>query len=129
MGDRRGVFFPDPSFQDFLHLREREVAFVFAIIKMRREAYAGFGAVVNENFACEQFATNFVSVRAIHGNGSGALGGVFGGVDLPAARLRAFDEARGHAQRFFANGGDAHLIENVEAWGASKQRGYMRRAV
>src|SRR5690242_11877095 len=97
MRDRRGVLFPGPGFQDFFHLRECEVAFVFAIVKMRREAHAGFGAVVHEDFARKEFAADFVSVWAIHGHSSGALGGIFRRVDAPAARFCALDEPRGHA--------------------------------
>src|SRR2546429_6611863 len=45
------------------HLGEGEVAFVFAIVKMGREAHASFGPVVDEDFAGEKFAANFVGVR------------------------------------------------------------------
>src|SRR5690349_15993172 len=129
MRDRRGVLFPGPGFQDFFHLREREVAFVLAIVKMRREAHAGFGAVIHEDFARQQFAANFVGMRAIHRNGSGAFGGIFWCVDLPAARLRAFNEPRGHAQRILANGLDSDLIENVQAGATGEKRGNVWRAV
>src|SRR5438034_7249197 len=63
MCDCRGVLFPGPGFQDFFHLGEGEVAFVFAIVKMGREAHASFGPVVDEDFAGEKFAANFVGVR------------------------------------------------------------------
>src|SRR5215472_748726 len=129
MRDRRGVLFPGAGFQDFFHLREREVAFVFAIVKMRREPHAGFGAVVHQDFARKQFAANFVGVGAIDRNGSRALCRSFGRVDAPAPRLRAVDEARGHAQRLFANGLDSDLIQNVEPGAAGKKRGNVRRAV
>src|SRR5438105_2123818 len=129
MRNRRGVFFPDPGFEDFFHLREGEVAFVFAIVKMRREAHTGFGAVVDQDVAREKFAANFVRMRAFDRDGSGALGGIFWRVDLPAARLRAFDQPRGHARGLLADGCDADLIENAQAGAASKKRGNVRRAV
>src|SRR5436305_2914434 len=69
MRDRRGVLFPVPGLQDLFHLREREVAFVLAIVKMRREAHAGLRAVVHEDFALEQVAANFVGVRPSHRKG------------------------------------------------------------
>src|SRR5215467_2820842 len=93
MCNRRGVFFPGPGFEDFFHLGEREVAFLLAIVKMRREPHTGFGAVVHKDVAREQFAANFVGMRAIDGNGSGPLRGIFRRVDAPATRLCAFDEA------------------------------------
>src|SRR5215471_7015369 len=119
MRDRRSVPFPGPGFQDFFHLREREVAFLFAIVKMRREAHASLGTEVHENLARKKFAANFVGVRAIDRNRSGALRRIKGSVDAPATRLRALDEPRGHEQRFLANGLDSHLIQNVETGAAS----------
>src|SRR5215472_4999249 len=129
MRDRRGVLFPGPGFQDFFHLREREAAFVLAIVKMRRQPDPGFRAVIHQDFPREQFATNFVSVRAVHGNRSGALGRIFRRVDSPATRLCTLDEARRHANGFFSDGLHTDLIENVESRPAGKQRGNVRRAV
>src|SRR5215469_7990779 len=97
MRDRRGVLFPGPGFQDFFHLREREAAFLFAIVKMRRQAHSGFGAVIHEDFARQEFAANFIGVRTLDRNGPGALRRVFRRVNLPAARLRALHETRCHA--------------------------------
>src|SRR5216683_4662332 len=50
MRDRRGVFFPRTSFQDLFHLREREVAFLIAIVEVWREPYSRFRTVVDKNF-------------------------------------------------------------------------------
>src|SRR5689334_12689712 len=129
MRDRRAVLFPSPGFQDFFHLREREVALVLAIEKMGREAHARFGAVVHKNFAREQFSANFVGVRAIDGNGSSTLCRILRRIDVPAAPFRSIDEARSHAQRLLANGLDSDLIQNVEAGPARKKRRNVRRAV
>src|SRR5260370_22929280 len=115
MRNRRSVLFPCPGFQNFFHLRQREVAFVFAIIKMRRDAHTGFGAVIDEDFPREEFAANFVSVRAVNGNGSGALGGIFRSVDLPSARLGAGHENGGPATRLFANTAGSNFIYKLEA--------------
>src|SRR5215472_16591048 len=124
MRDRRGVPFPSPGLQHFFHLFQCEVAFVLAIVKMRREAHAGFGTVIHE-----EFAANFVGVRTIDGDGSGALRRILGRVDLPAAGLRTLDETRSHANRFSANRLDSHLVENLEARAAGEKRWDVRRAV
>src|SRR2546429_411482 len=111
------------------HLGEGEVAFVFAIVKMGREAHASFGPVVDEDFAGEKFAANFVGVRTFDRDGSRALVGVFRRVDLPTAGLRAFDQTRGHADGLLANGSNADLLENVQAGAASEERRDVRGAV
>src|SRR5260221_11583376 len=49
MGNRCGVFFPRASFQDLFHLREREVAFLIAVVEVRREPYTRFRTVVDED--------------------------------------------------------------------------------
>src|SRR5215472_15516647 len=129
MRHRFGVLFPGACFQDFVHLVEREVAFLFAIVKMRRQAHPGLGAVVDKNVARKKFAANFVSVRAFDGNGSGAFCWILRCVDVPAAGLRALDDTRGQTQRFLANGADSDLIENIESRLAGVESGNMRCAI
>src|SRR5215472_1577496 len=97
MRDRLGVLFPPAGFQDFFHLIERKVALLLTIVKMRREANAGLGAVIDENVAREKFTANFISVRTFHRNRSGALRWILRRVDFPTARLCALDETQSHA--------------------------------
>src|SRR5258708_15047589 len=49
MRDRRRVFLPRASFQNLFHLREREVAFLIAVVEMRREPYTRFRTIVNKD--------------------------------------------------------------------------------
>src|SRR5882762_11966873 len=94
---RRCVFFPGARFQNLFDLCECEVALFLAIIKMRGNAYAGLGPVVDEDVPRKEFAANFVRVRALDGNGSRPRRGIFRSVDAPAARFRAFDQTRRHS--------------------------------
>src|SRR6266567_6322528 len=97
MRNRRGVLFPGAGLENLFHLCQGKVAFVIAIVKMRGEADAGFGAVVDEDFARQEFAANFIGMRAFDGDSSGALRGIFRRVDFPTARFCAGDETGGHA--------------------------------
>src|SRR6266850_3905403 len=126
---RHCVFFPSARFQNLFNLCECEVALFLAIIKMRGNAHAGLGPVVDEDLPSKEFAANFVRVRALDGNGSCTLRGIFRSVDAPAARLRAFDQSRGHSNRFFADRGDTNFVENIQSGPAGVERGNMRRAV
>src|SRR5690348_16899301 len=91
----RRVLFPRAGLQNLLHLREGEVALFVAILKMRRNAHAGFGTVIDKNVACQKLAANFVRVGAFDRNGSGALRPILRRVDFPSACLRPLDEPRG----------------------------------
>src|SRR5580700_185919 len=96
---------------------------------MRGDADAGLGAIVDEDFAGEEFLANFGSVRAVDGDGAGALGGIFGGIHAPAARFGGIEQSRRHTHGFFADSGYANLIEDLEAGTASIERGDVRRAI
>src|SRR5712691_367586 len=97
MANRRCMFFPGASSQDLFHLREREFAFLIAIVKVRREPYTRFGTVVDEDVPGEEFAANLVGVRTFNRNCPGALLRYFRCVHAPAASTGAFDEPRSHA--------------------------------
>src|ERR1700757_3736788 len=97
-GFRKSVFFPGASVQYFLDLRQSEIAFFGLIIKMRRDADSGQRAIVDQNVSGQQFAADFESVRAIDRHRAPALCRIFRGVDTPAARPGAVENARGHAQ-------------------------------
>src|SRR5215472_5786944 len=129
MRHRFGVPFPGAGFQDFVHLGEGKVALVFAIVKMRRDAHSGLGAIVDEDVAGKKFAANFVSMWAFDGDGSGALRRIFGSINFPTAELRAVDKTRGQVQRFLANGADADLIKNFQTRLTGVESGNVRRAV
>src|SRR4029077_20113424 len=73
MGNRCRVLFPRAYLEDFFHLREREVAFVLGVVKMRREAHARFGTKVDKDLPGDEFAADFISMRTVYGNGSGTL--------------------------------------------------------
>ena len=49
--------------ENFFHLREREIQFFVAIIKMGREAHARRGAVIHEHIARDQFGSDFLGRR------------------------------------------------------------------
>src|SRR5882762_9267312 len=120
---RRGMFFPCARFQDLFHLREGQVAFILPIVEVWREAHAGFGTVVDEDVPGEEFPTNFVGMRAFDRNRPRTLRWVFRCVHVPAARTSAFDEARGHAHGFLADGPDAGLLDDVQSGPARIERG------
>src|SRR5580693_8146924 len=129
MGNRFRVLFPRACLEDFFHLREREVAFVLGVVKMRREAHARFGTKVDKDLPGDEFAADFISMRTVHGNGSGTLLSFVRRVDPPAARLRPFDKARRHAYRLLADCGNSHLIQNLQSGLASVQRRNVGSAV
>src|SRR2546427_5783210 len=54
---------------------------------------------------------NLVGMRAFDRNRPRTLRWVFRCVHVPAARTSAFDEARGHAHGFLADGPDAGLVD------------------
>src|SRR5713226_6277011 len=115
MCNRRRVFFPRACFQDLFHLRECKVAFFLAIVKVWRDAHAGFWAVVDEDLPGEKFAANLVGMRALDRNRPRALRGVLRCVHAPAARPSAFDEPCGHAHGFLADGFDAGFVDDVQS--------------
>src|ERR1700685_4302034 len=120
-----GVFLPSVSAKNFVHLCQGKLTLVLAIVEMRRKAHAGFRAVVDQDVAGQEFAANFVGVGTFDGNRASALGGIRRGVDEPAARLRALEEVRGQAGGLGADGGDANLVQNVEAGLASIEGRYV----
>src|ERR1700682_1459970 len=107
----------------------RKRPFLQPIVEVRRETHAGFRTKVPQDFPREEFAADFVGMRAIDGNRAGAFRGIFRSVDAPASRLSAFEQARGHAHGFSAYRFDAHGIEDVQPRLARIQRWNMRRAV
>src|SRR5271163_3617691 len=123
------VLLPCSGVQNIRDLRERKIALLFAVVKMRRDADAGFGTIVNQNFAGEQFSGDCGGVGAIDGDGAGTLGRVCRSTYAPAVRLCAFVQALGHAHGFFANGADADPIQDLKARSAGIERGDMRRAI
>src|SRR6266446_5680330 len=62
MCDRHSMFFPGACVQDLFDLREREVALFLSIVKMRRNAYAGLGPVVDEDLSGNDFAPSISRV-------------------------------------------------------------------
>src|SRR5437868_15481777 len=104
MRDRRSMLFPCAGFENFFHLGEREVAFVFAIVKMRGESHAGLGAAVDEDFPREKFAADFVGMRAFNENSSGELGGILRRIHLPPEAVYTTHESRCHRNSFRAHG-------------------------
>src|SRR6266702_823624 len=129
MRNHRRVFFPGAGSENFLHLRESKIAFFLSIVEMRGNAHPSLGPVVHKNVAREEFAAHLASVRAFDGNRSCPLRGIFRSVDTPAARLRAFDEPRGHTDRFFANGCDPNFVKDVQPRLAGVERRYVRCAI
>src|SRR6266851_6430245 len=115
MRDRRCMFFPRACFQYVFHLRQREIAFLIAIVEVRREAYTGFGTIVNKDVPGQEFAAHLVGVRTFHRNRPRALLWFFRCVHPPAASPGAFDKPRRHAHRFFANCRNADLVKNVQS--------------
>src|SRR5215813_549381 len=97
MRNRLGVLFPRAGFQDFFHLVERKVALLLAIVKMGRNAHTGHGTVIDKNVAREEFAADFIRVRAVYGDRSRAFRWIFWRVDFPSAGLCVLDEPSGHA--------------------------------
>src|SRR4029077_683882 len=87
--NRCGMFFPCPCFKNLFHLRKCKVALILAIIEVRRDAHAGFGAVVDDDFSCEEFAADFISMRAFDRNRSRALRRIVWRVHTPATRASA----------------------------------------
>src|SRR5712664_1806654 len=129
MCDRHCMFFPGTCVQDLFDLREREVALFLSIVKMRRNAYAGLGPVVDEDLSRKEFAAHFERMGALDGNSPSTLRGIFRSVDSPAPRLRAFDQSRRHSNRFFTDRGNSNFIENIQSRPAGVECWDMRRAV
>src|SRR5260370_35335396 len=112
MRDRRCMFFPRSCFQYLFHLRQCEIAFLIAIVEVRRKAYTSFGTVVNKDVPGEEFAAYLIRVRTFHRNCPRALFWFFRCVHPPAASPGPFDEHRRHTLRFFANCRNANLVKN-----------------
>src|SRR6266403_863930 len=129
MGYRRCVFFPGARFQNLFDLREDDVTLSLAIVKVWRNAHARLGPVVYKDLPRKEFAAHLEGMGALDGNSSCALRGIFRSVDAPAARLCAFDQSRGHSNRFFADRGNTNFIENIQTGSASVERRNVRRAV
>src|SRR5512137_439427 len=62
---RCGVFLPSAGTENFFHLRQGEITFLFPIVEMRREPHPRFGAVIDKNLACQELAADFVGMRTI----------------------------------------------------------------
>src|SRR6266403_5930624 len=129
MGYRRCVFFPRARFQYLFDLCEREIAFFLAIVKVGRNPHAGLWPVVDEGLPRKEFAAHLERMGAFDGNSSCALRGIFRSVDWPAPRLCAFDQSRGHSNRFFADRGNTNFVENIQSGPAGVERRNMRCAV
>src|SRR5882762_2644609 len=112
---RCGMFFPCARFQDLFHLRERKVAFILSIVEVWREAHAGFRTVIDDDVPGQEFPANLMCMRAFDRNRPRALRRVFRCVHAPAARPSNFDQARGHAHRFVADGCDASFVDNIQS--------------
>src|SRR5467141_1214655 len=115
MRNRHGMFFPRACFQDLVHLREGEVAFILSIVEVWRDARTGFGAVVDDDVSGEEFAANLVGMRAFDRNRPRALRGIFRRVHAPPANSSALNQARGHAHGFLANCSDASFVNNIQS--------------
>src|SRR3989442_1408620 len=114
MGDDRSMFFPRASAKNLIHLFESGVTFFFPIEKKRPKANTGIRPPIHEDIASEEFAADFRGMRAIYGDGPSALGGMLGRADPPAARCGSGHDARGEAGGFFADGGPAGGVGDVE---------------
>src|SRR5258708_25279547 len=75
------TFLPGARRQNFLDLLQREVALLFAVVKVRREAHARLGSIIHQNLAREQFAADFAGVGTIDGHPAGTVS-----IDCPHAR-------------------------------------------
>src|SRR6266436_2265190 len=115
MRNRRHMFLPRACFQDLVHLREGKVAFILAIVEVWRDAHTGFGTVVDDDVPGEQFPANLVGMWAFDRNRPRTLLWVFRCVHVPAPKSSAFDEARGHAHGFLADGPDAGFVDDVQS--------------
>src|SRR5580704_6135668 len=124
-----GVFLPCLGAQNFVDLFQGKVAFLFAIVEVRRDADAGVRAIIHEDLARQELPAHFVGVGTIDGDGAAAFRGVIRGIDAPTARLRAFKQSRGHGDGFGADGRDAGLVDDVQARLARVQSGNVRGAV
>src|SRR6266849_5589177 len=121
--------FPRVRAENLVYLLECEIAFLKPIVEMRREAHPGFRPEIHQDFPRQQFAADFISMRAVDGNRPRALRRIFRSVDAPAVSLGALEQACGHAHRFSAYRLDAHRIEDVQPGLARIQRRNVRRAV
>ena len=61
--------------QDLADRQHRRANLVVSVVKVRRDADAGFGAEVDLDVARQQLVGYFVSLRRIDGDGAGALAG------------------------------------------------------
>src|ERR1700732_556124 len=111
MRNRRHMLSPRACFQDLVHLREGKVAFILAIVEVWRDSHTGLGTVVDDDVPCEEFPANLVGMRAFYLNRPRTLRWVFRCVHLQAVRPSAFDEARGHAHGFLADGSDTGPVD------------------
>src|SRR5580704_4390675 len=123
------MFLPSVRAQNIFDLLQGKIAFLFAVVEVRRDAHACVRAVVHQDFASEQFTADLVGVRTVDGNGAAAFRGVFRGVDAPAPGFCAGDESRGHADGFRADGGDTGFVDDVQTRLACVESGNVGRAV
>src|SRR5580693_3524012 len=116
---------PCMSAKNLVDLLQHEVAFLLAIVEMRRNAHAGLRAIVDQDFSSEQLAADFVSVRTVDRNGAAALGWIFWRVHAPAVGFCAFQQARRHGHGLGTDSGDPSPIEDITAGLARVQRRYV----
>src|SRR5260221_4639185 len=82
--------------------------------------------VVHQNISRQQFAAHFVGVRAFDRHGPRALRRILRGIYAPAPCVRALEDPRGHANRFFTDGFDSDFVQDCQPWLTSIKRGDMR---
>src|SRR5579862_7888220 len=120
---------PGARGQNLPYLLERQINIFVAIIEMGREPDARLGAVVHQDIAGHKLAHHFLRVRAIHGDGAAALGGVAWRVHTPATLQGPGNQALSLADGFFADALNADLADDFDSRLAGVKRRNLRRAV
>ena len=107
---------PGASFEDFTNLRKGKIDFFIEIVKVRGDADAGVGTIVDQDISSEQFAFYFLGVRTVDGNSATPGFWGFRRIYRPAQCFGAIEKALGLFLGFFPDLFDAHLANYFKTW-------------
>src|ERR1700758_108376 len=96
---------------------------------MRGDADARGGAIIHQNVAASQLASDFQTVWNVDGYHSAAPLWVAAGVDFETVLAAQFDQPGGLPKRLFPDGRPPDFVDDLVTGARRVERGYVRCAV